>query len=222
MERSRRLLDSTTAEHLRRAKKLGFSDRQLARRHGVTETEIRAQRKAAGVIPTYRLVDTCAAEFEAYTPYYYSTYGDENEMRAERQAQDHDPRRRTEPHRPGDRVRLLLRPRRVRAARARLRDHHGQLESGNGFDRLRHERQTLLRAAHARRRAQHLRAGKAGRRHRAVRRANAAESRGRLEGGRRSDHRHAAGKHRDGGRPQALRRDARQTRACARRRAAPR
>jgi carbamoyl-phosphate synthase large subunit len=66
---------------LRRAKKLGFSDRQLAVAQGISEPEIRAKRKAAGVIPTYRLVDTCAAEFEAFTPYYYSTYGSENEMR---------------------------------------------------------------------------------------------------------------------------------------------
>jgi len=66
---------------LLRAKKLGFSDRQLANITGITEAEIRAQRKAAGILPTYRLVDTCAAEFEAYTPYYYSTYGDENETK---------------------------------------------------------------------------------------------------------------------------------------------
>jgi carbamoyl-phosphate synthase large subunit len=66
---------------LRRAKRLGFSDRQLAVAHGVSEFDIRARRKAAGVVPTYRLVDTCAAEFEAFTPYYYSTYGTENEMR---------------------------------------------------------------------------------------------------------------------------------------------
>src|SRR5439155_9420681 len=66
---------------LLRAKKLGFSDRQLAVANGATESEIRAQRKSAGILPTYRLVDTCAAEFEAYTPYYYSTYGDENERR---------------------------------------------------------------------------------------------------------------------------------------------
>ncbi len=66
---------------LRRAKRLGFSDRQLAVAHGVSESDIRARRKAAGVVPTYRLVDTCAAEFEAFTPYYYSTYGTENEMR---------------------------------------------------------------------------------------------------------------------------------------------
>jgi carbamoyl-phosphate synthase large subunit len=64
-----------------RAKKLGFSDRQLAVASGVSATEIRAKRQSLGVLPTYRLVDTCAAEFEAYTPYYYSTYGDENERR---------------------------------------------------------------------------------------------------------------------------------------------
>ncbi len=66
---------------LLRAKKLGFSDRQLAFAAGTSENAIRAQRKSAAVIPTYRLVDTCAAEFEAYTPYYYATYGDENERR---------------------------------------------------------------------------------------------------------------------------------------------
>jgi carbamoyl-phosphate synthase large subunit len=66
---------------LHRAKKLGFSDRQLAVANGVPASEIRAKRQASGVLPTYRLVDTCAAEFEAYTPYYYSTYGDENERR---------------------------------------------------------------------------------------------------------------------------------------------
>ena len=100
---------------LKRAKKLGFSDRQIAKAraaapsihdasiHGEkdqpagappraepegavvdvpTEDTIRAERKAKGIIPTYRLVDTCAAEFEAYTPYFYSTYGDENEARS--------------------------------------------------------------------------------------------------------------------------------------------
>ena len=66
---------------IRKAKKLGFSDRQIAHLRGETELKIREQRKNEGVIPTYRLVDTCAAEFEAFTPYYYSTYGDENENR---------------------------------------------------------------------------------------------------------------------------------------------
>ena len=67
---------------LRRAKKLGFSDRQIAKAKGTHEDTVRAERKQKGIIPTYRLVDTCAAEFEAYTPYFYSTYGDENEARA--------------------------------------------------------------------------------------------------------------------------------------------
>ncbi|MCB1279267.1 carbamoyl-phosphate synthase large subunit, partial [Prosthecobacter sp.] len=66
---------------LRRAKKLGFSDRQIAFAKGITEGEARSERKKAGIIPTYRLVDTCAAEFEAFTPYYYSTYGIEDEVR---------------------------------------------------------------------------------------------------------------------------------------------
>src|SRR6476469_1097330 len=64
-----------------RAKKFGFSDRQLAVARSASENAIRSKRKTEGVAPTYRLVDTCAAEFEAYTPYYYSTYGDENERR---------------------------------------------------------------------------------------------------------------------------------------------
>src|SRR6202049_766765 len=58
---------------LLRAKKLGFSDRQLAIAHNTTEETVRTQRKSAGILPTYRLVDTCAAEFEADTPDYYST-----------------------------------------------------------------------------------------------------------------------------------------------------
>ena len=65
----------------RRAKRLGHSDHQLAVLTDSSPDDVRAKRKEAGVTPTYRLVDTCAAEFEAYTPYYYSTYGIENEAR---------------------------------------------------------------------------------------------------------------------------------------------
>jgi carbamoyl-phosphate synthase large subunit len=61
-------------EVLWRAKQLGFSDRQLARLTGENEFDIRHKRKKSGIEPVYKLVDTCAAEFEAYTPYYYSTY----------------------------------------------------------------------------------------------------------------------------------------------------
>jgi carbamoyl-phosphate synthase large subunit len=63
-----------TAEQLVKAKSLGFSDRQIAGLTGKTEDDIRALRKELKLVPNYRLVDTCAAEFEAYTPYYYSTY----------------------------------------------------------------------------------------------------------------------------------------------------
>src|SRR5499427_9548865 len=62
------------AELLARAKSLGFSDRQIAHLTGRTEDQVRAERKKVGLVPSFRLVDTCAAEFEAYTPYYYSTY----------------------------------------------------------------------------------------------------------------------------------------------------
>ena len=63
-----------TPEQFVQAKSLGFSDRQIAHLTGRTEDEVRAERKKIGLVPSYRLVDTCAAEFEAYTPYYYSTY----------------------------------------------------------------------------------------------------------------------------------------------------
>lgn len=68
------------AETLWLAKRAGFSDVQLAYLADTTEEDIRAKRVAYGVVPVYKLVDTCAAEFDAYTPYYYSTYesgGDE-------------------------------------------------------------------------------------------------------------------------------------------------
>jgi carbamoyl-phosphate synthase large subunit len=64
---------------LTKAKKYGFSDMQLAKLLSSDDLSIRRKRKELGIVPTYKLVDTCAAEFEAYTPYYYSTYEDEDE-----------------------------------------------------------------------------------------------------------------------------------------------
>lgn len=61
-------------------KQQGFSDRQIAYATKSNEDEVRAYRKSLGVIPVYKTVDTCAAEFEAYTPYYYSTYESESEV----------------------------------------------------------------------------------------------------------------------------------------------
>ena len=70
-------------EVLREAKSWGFSDRRLAELWGVKEAEVRNLRMESGIFPVYKLVDTCAAEFVAYTPYYYSTYEEENEVEAD-------------------------------------------------------------------------------------------------------------------------------------------
>jgi len=72
---------------LRQAKQFGFSDRQLATLLSATETDVRADRKRRGIVATFKAVDTCAAEFEAYTPYYYSTYEDEDETPAKQPGQ---------------------------------------------------------------------------------------------------------------------------------------
>jgi carbamoyl-phosphate synthase large subunit len=70
-----------TQEELKEIKQYGFSDRQIAYlcKGKLTEMDVRNYRKSLNIIPTYKLVDTCAAEFQAKTPYYYSTYEDENE-----------------------------------------------------------------------------------------------------------------------------------------------
>ena len=65
----------------RALKRLGFSDAQVAHLLSVPESAARRARLDAGVVPTFKTVDTCAAEFEAYTPYHYSTYEDEEEVR---------------------------------------------------------------------------------------------------------------------------------------------
>ncbi len=74
-------LAAVTAEELRSAKELGYSDHQLAEAWGADETAVRERRRAEGVTATFKLVDTCAAEFEAFTPYFYSTYEWEDEVR---------------------------------------------------------------------------------------------------------------------------------------------
>ncbi len=73
-------LDAMDAPAWRRAKRLGFGDAQLGYLWGIDEARVRAARLAAGVEVTYKTVDTCAAEFEAETPYHYGTYEDESEV----------------------------------------------------------------------------------------------------------------------------------------------
>ena len=72
-------LESIDSVSMRRMKRMGFGDRQLARIRGMTETQLRDLRHELGVRPTYHMVDTCAGEFPAATPYLYSSYEDETE-----------------------------------------------------------------------------------------------------------------------------------------------
>ncbi len=73
-------IDSEGAALLKQAKTLGFTDRQIAENSGITERMVRDIRKALKIVPTYKMVDTCAAEFEAATPYFYSCYDTEDEF----------------------------------------------------------------------------------------------------------------------------------------------
>ena len=151
------LLESLPIDLLRRAKGMGVTDARLAQLIGASEPEVARQRKAAGVHRVFKRVDTCAAEFPAETPYLYSTFGTESEAEPTEPAQGDHPGLGAEPDRPGDRVRLLLRARRLGARQARHRDHHGQLQPRDRLDRLRHLGPALLRTADARARARGLR-----------------------------------------------------------------
>jgi carbamoyl-phosphate synthase large subunit len=74
MERTLRETDALDLKLLRKAKRMGFPDESIAGMIKVPEKHVRDARKIAGILPTYKMVDTCAAEFEAATPYFYSTY----------------------------------------------------------------------------------------------------------------------------------------------------
>ena len=71
-----------TAEILRNAKQLGFSDKQIGELRGISESDVRAARSNLDVHAVYKTVDTCAAEFEAFTPYHYSSYEEETEVKS--------------------------------------------------------------------------------------------------------------------------------------------
>lgn len=75
----RMIQEELTAELLREAKRMGFSDAYLAQLTGQTEQELRSLRKTMGIMPVYKMIDTCASEFSSYVPYFYATYEQENE-----------------------------------------------------------------------------------------------------------------------------------------------
>ena len=160
---------------------------------------------------SFKAVDTCAAEFAARDAVLLLGLGAPRRPRgrARRAPERGHPRRRPQPHRPGHRVRLLLRARGDDRARVRPRRGDGQLQPRDGLDRLRHLRPPLLRAAHARGRPRGHR-GRAPRgRDRPVRRPDAAEARRRAAGGRRAAARHERRRDRPRRGPRALRRAAR-------------
>jgi len=76
----RRVATDGADDVLRAAKRAGFSDHRIGQLRGVSEADVRAQRERIGLFPVYKMVDTCAAEFAAQTPYYYSTYDEEDEV----------------------------------------------------------------------------------------------------------------------------------------------
>ena len=80
-EESRLLSAPGSVAELRRAKVMGFSDAAVAMYWGVAEEEVFALRRQEGLFPVYKMIDTCASEFESYVPYFYSTYEEENESR---------------------------------------------------------------------------------------------------------------------------------------------
>ena len=109
-------------------------------------------------VPTYHAVDTCAAEFAAADALLLLGLRDRERAARGRPAGHRRARLGAEPHRPGDRVRLLLRARRRDRPRARLRRGDGQLQPGDGLHRPRRQRPPLPGAGDHRRRARHLRA----------------------------------------------------------------
>ncbi len=115
-----------SAGAFRRLKAQGFSDTRLGKLTGTPAEVVMGKRRALGVRPVFKRIDTCAAEFASPTAYMYSTYetpfaGARGQRSgALRQEEGDHPGRRTQPHRPGHRVRLLLLPRRLRAQGSRL------------------------------------------------------------------------------------------------------
>ena len=80
LDQIKQIVVSKSNSSIRQLKRDGFSDKQIGRMREVSEYNIRKQRKTEKVFPAYKVVDTCAAEFEAKTPYCYSTYDEENEI----------------------------------------------------------------------------------------------------------------------------------------------
>ena len=160
-----------TAELLKEAKRIEFPDNVIARLTGKTEEEIKDMRYANGITAAYKMVDTCAAEFAAETPYYYSVFGSENE------AIETNDRKKvlvlgSGPIRIGQGIEFDFRTLYLGICKRRIRDYHHQQQPGNRKYRLRHRRQTVFRATDTGRRREHRKPRKTGRSRSAVRRTD--------------------------------------------------
>ena len=109
------------------AKRCGFSDQRIARLLGTGASEVAAKRSDLGIRPVYKRVDTCAAEFESFHALHVLDLRRGGRVRPVGRGKNHYSRKRPQPDRAGNRVRLLLLPRLVCPERRRLRDDHGQL-----------------------------------------------------------------------------------------------
>jgi len=136
--------------YFREFKPMGFSDRRIAELRSIDEEAVATARRESGVLPVFKAVDTCGAEFEAFTPYLYSTYEGEDEA---------PPTSRKKviilgggPNRIGQGIEFdyWLCARESRAEGSGIRNDHGELQSGDSLDRLRHLGSALLRAADVR------------------------------------------------------------------------
>ena len=181
----RTLAGRVRADELRDAKRLGLSDRALARAMGCDEAAVRARRRELGVDPGLQDDRHLRGRVRGgHAVLLLDLRGRERVRCARTKPKVVILGGGPEPDRAGDRVRLLLRARLLRARRGGLRDRDDQLQPGDGLDRLRHVRPPLLRAADLRGRLGRARQRAARRRARAVRRPDAAEARAAARGGR--------------------------------------
>ena len=124
--------EELTPELLKEAKRMEFPDNVIAQLTGKTEREIHDMRHANGIVAAYKIVDTCAAEFAAETPYYYSVFGSENEVEETRDKKKSSGTWiRSDPYRSGNRVRFLFRTLYMGICKRRVRDDHREQQPGN-------------------------------------------------------------------------------------------
>ena len=180
---------------LHKAKQAGFSDVQIAHLTGSDEQSVRARRIEARVDAVFQDRRHLRGRVRGHDALLLFDLRDGERDPAQDAEDHHDPRRRAEPHRPRDRVRLLLRPGGHGAEGGRVRDHHGQQQPGDREHGLRHLGPAVLRAPHLRRRDEHRRNGKTGRRDRPVRRADAPQAGPAARTRGRAHHRHLARQH---------------------------